>query len=137
MERYNAAKVRYIKRLHREHKKAGNLPQREHALAQYKTWVAAIADPGMRPILRLQPFGTFLLIVLFFIGWATLVSAIFAGGLLIWGLLSWNMALLLTSGLFFVQALISSIVQTSINTELGARIEFLMGGLFEQPRPAS
>lgn len=132
MDLYDATQVRYIKQLHREHKKADNLPEREYALQQYREWVAAIGNPAIRPVLKLQPLGSILLFALSFIGWTTMMSAIFAVGLLVWALVSWNMGLLLTAGVFVAQSLVASMIQTAINTELGARIQFVMEQGIEQ-----
>jgi hypothetical protein len=126
MDLYDATKVRYLKQLHREHKKADNLPERDYALQQYREWVAAIGDPAIRRVLQLQPLGSTLLFALSFIGWTTVMSAIIAVGLLVWALVSWNMGLLLTGGVFVTQSLVASMTQTAINTELGARIQFVL-----------
>jgi hypothetical protein len=126
MSLYDATQVRYIKQLHREHKKADNLPERQCALQQYREWTAAIGNPALRPVLKLQPFGSVLLFALSVIGWITVSSAIIAIGLLIWGLVSWNMALLMTASVFVAQSLVSSMLQTGINTELGARIQYVV-----------
>ncbi len=126
MNMYDAEKVRFIKRVHLAGKKGNTLIERQDALQQYREWIAAIANPALRPVLKLQPFGSSLLLALTFIGWISLISAGFAAGLLIWGLVTWNFALLISAGVFVVQFLVSSAIQTAINTELGAHIQYVI-----------